>query len=196
MWISQTVKLDAKRLSGAVAPVRAGPQTCCTAPKRREIEEKWTSETKRQCGVSTAMPRSPMPSWRQSISAIVETKKPTACEAMLNIWKDRLRRYRQHCEISHESLRRRALTSLMNTNDLVYKIAARVAVLATESLPELRYSVGTADTWNGAQRENRHKNRGELIEEILHDEFIEEFPKEIAEDCAEITNLTDSVQSE
>lgn len=67
------------------------------------------------------------------------------------------------------------------TNDLIYAIAARVKVLADQPLPELRYSVGTADTYWGAQRENAHKTRGELIEEILEEEFLKEFPDPIGE---------------
>ena len=69
----------------------------------------------------------------------------------------------------------------MSTNDLVYKIAKRARELADQSLPELRYAVGTTDTWAGAQRDSSHLKRGELIEDILTEEFIEEFPKEIQE---------------
>ena len=71
----------------------------------------------------------------------------------------------------------------MNTNDLVYKVAARAKDLANQKMPELRYANGTADTWSGAQREGAHKSRGELVEEILLEEFLEEYPKEIEKDA-------------
>jgi hypothetical protein len=71
----------------------------------------------------------------------------------------------------------------LNTNDLVYKIAARAKDLANQKMPELRYANGTTDTFSGAQRECAHQSRGELIEEILLEEFLEEYPKEIEEDA-------------
>ena len=72
----------------------------------------------------------------------------------------------------------------MTTNDLVYKIAERAKVLANQSIRDLRLYVGGAneDTVTAALRAAARQNRGDLIEEILCDEFCEEFPKEIAEE--------------
>lgn len=60
----------------------------------------------------------------------------------------------------------------MNTNDLVYMIAARAAVLADLDLPTLRRVV---------ESKQGHSKRGALIEEQLTEEFCQEYPKEIVE---------------
>lgn len=57
-----------------------------------------------------------------------------------------------------------------NTNDLVYAIAQRVKVLANEPIGVLRK---TAESQLG------YTTRGELIEELIIGEFVEEFTKEI-----------------
>lgn len=71
----------------------------------------------------------------------------------------------------------------MNENDLVYAIAARAKVLGNKPLSFLisflRLTVETADTWYGAQKEGKFKNRGELIEKILTEEFCKESPREL-----------------
>lgn len=69
----------------------------------------------------------------------------------------------------------------MTHNDLVYKVSARARELANRPMPELRYAAGTADTWSGAQREHRFKKRGDLVEDILVEEFILEQDKEFTE---------------
>lgn len=56
----------------------------------------------------------------------------------------------------------------MDTNDLVYKIAARVKTLANERTSVLRLIAGP-----------KYMNRGELIEIIITEEFCKEFPDEI-----------------
>lgn len=68
-----------------------------------------------------------------------------------------------------------------NENDLVYAVAVRVKALANATLPALRFQVGEADTWHGAQREGRGKTRGDLIEEILIEEFVRDFPRTLQE---------------
>jgi len=67
----------------------------------------------------------------------------------------------------------------VTTNDLVYKIAERTKELANKPIDELRLNLGTADFKTPAIAERRYSNRGELIEEILCNEFLEEFPKSI-----------------
>ena len=68
----------------------------------------------------------------------------------------------------------------MNTNDLVYKIAARVKELADQPVGLLRaIAPSNCDTRAEAVREHRHETRASLIEMIIVEEFIEEFPKEI-----------------
>lgn len=70
----------------------------------------------------------------------------------------------------------------MNTNDLVYKVAERARELANEPINMLRLAVGTSDFRTAAIKESKHLSRGELIEEILTEEFIEKFPKEIEDE--------------
>ena len=69
----------------------------------------------------------------------------------------------------------------MTRNELVYAVAEKAKHLANSTLPQLRYAAGNADTFGGAQRENKHKDRGELVEELLTEEFILEFDKGIEE---------------
>jgi hypothetical protein len=72
----------------------------------------------------------------------------------------------------------------MNTNDLVYKVAAKAKALADESLVLLRIQVASKDatTHYAMMKESMHRTRGDMIEEILCEEFIEEFPKEICDE--------------
>ena len=76
----------------------------------------------------------------------------------------------------------------MNVNDIVYKVAESARVLADEKINYLRRSAASqeAHTEHAVWMETRHKTRGEMIEEILTDEFIEEFPKDIEEDEVKI----------
>jgi hypothetical protein len=67
----------------------------------------------------------------------------------------------------------------MTTNDLVYKIAERAKVLSSISIDALRRVFGTADSLHAVRKETIGMSRGDLIEEVLLDEFIEEHPKEI-----------------
>ena len=55
--------------------------------------------------------------------------------------------------------------------ELMWAMAARARELAGRSINELRLAVGTADTPSAAIAESRHKDRGQLIEEILSEEF-------------------------
>lgn len=58
------------------------------------------------------------------------------------------------------------------TNDLLYAIAKRARELVDETLPQLRVSAGFGcDTDAEAIAMNRHRKRGDLIEEILVEEF-------------------------
>ena len=50
-------------------------------------------------------------------------------------------------------------------------MAKRAKELAAKPINELRYSVGTADFPTAAIKESQHKKKGELIEEILTEEF-------------------------
>lgn len=71
----------------------------------------------------------------------------------------------------------------MTTNDLVFKIAERAKILANKPINDLRAHLPSNQiTRAGVVAEYRHLSRGDLVEEILIDEFIEEFPKEIAEE--------------
>lgn len=70
-----------------------------------------------------------------------------------------------------------------NVNDLVYKIASRVKELSDESMDMLRLHCN--QDCNGSnpvftlRKTMRGRSRGDLIEEILLEEFIEEFPRTI-----------------
>ena len=69
-----------------------------------------------------------------------------------------------------------------DVNDVVYAVAEKAKVLANNTLPSLRYAAAVnAKTWAGAQLECAYKSRGELVEEILLEEFLEEFPRGIEE---------------
>lgn len=77
------------------------------------------------------------------------------------------------------------LSDCKNVNDVVYKIAARAKELSGMTIDYLRRSVASenAHTEHAMWAEARGKSRGEMIEEILCEEFLEEFPKEIANDA-------------
>lgn len=59
----------------------------------------------------------------------------------------------------------------MTCVDLVYSMAKRAKDLSDEKIDVLRVILGTQDTPRSAVRENRHRKRGEMIEEILVQEF-------------------------
>jgi hypothetical protein len=64
--------------------------------------------------------------------------------------------------------------TLRTVEDLLYAVAARAKVLAEDKVDNLRASVETAqETRAAAIAENRHKTKGDLIEEILIEEFEE-----------------------
>jgi hypothetical protein len=67
----------------------------------------------------------------------------------------------------------------MNTNDIVYKVAAEARKLGDESIDMLRRHYSGALTKSGSRRETLGMTRGELIEAILVEELVEEFPKEV-----------------
>lgn len=69
----------------------------------------------------------------------------------------------------------------MTARELMYEIAARAKYLADARLNDLRIAVGTCDTPAASIREHRHRTRGDIIEEILIDEFegaIDDSPEE------------------
>jgi hypothetical protein len=71
----------------------------------------------------------------------------------------------------------------MDTNDIVYAVAKRARELANKPVLELRIAVAEAATSaSGAVKETRGQSRGELIEAILCEEFIKEFPDTIERD--------------
>ncbi len=75
------------------------------------------------------------------------------------------------------------MKALPTVNDLVYKIIERVKVLANHSMVELRIATASENchSLHTMLKENKHLSRGELIELILEQEFIEEYPKYITE---------------
>lgn len=67
-------------------------------------------------------------------------------------------------------------------NDLVFAVAKRARELGDMKLPELREVAGYGcDTPAEARRVHAYTGRGELIELILVEEYIEEFDKEFGE---------------
>ena len=56
-------------------------------------------------------------------------------------------------------------------NDLICDIADRAAELTRFSMPALRMGVGTADTDGGLRSELMGKDKGDLIADILVEEF-------------------------
>jgi len=72
----------------------------------------------------------------------------------------------------------------MTAVELLYKITERAKFLVSQPIDDLRYQLGTADTYYGAIAESQHMKRGELIETILNEEF-EEKAKKIDEEVHE-----------
>lgn len=71
----------------------------------------------------------------------------------------------------------------MNTNDVLYKIAARAKTLGNMTMDQLRLMGGYGcETANQSREMHKGKTRGDLIEFNLVEEFHEEFPKDIQED--------------
>lgn len=62
-----------------------------------------------------------------------------------------------------------------NTNDIVYAIAEMAKKLANLPMLELRSRADYTD------EDPKYKNRGECIEKILGEEFLEEHPRDIEE---------------
>ena len=59
------------------------------------------------------------------------------------------------------------------TNDLVYKIAERVKILIDEPIDYLRRTVSTGNSCSGIDPETRYRTKGDLVEEIITEEFLE-----------------------
>jgi hypothetical protein len=76
------------------------------------------------------------------------------------------------------------LRDCKNVNDVVYKIARRAKELTGMSLDALRREVAPqeATTDHAVWKETRGKSRGVLIEEILTEEFTEEYPRDLMEE--------------
>ena len=71
--------------------------------------------------------------------------------------------------------------SINSYNDLVYAVAKRARELGDLKMPELRSEAGyNCDTFAEAQRVNAHMGRGELIELVLTEEFVEEFDRDFS----------------
>jgi hypothetical protein len=70
----------------------------------------------------------------------------------------------------------------VNTNDIIYEVAARAKELADKPIMELRIAVATENFLTGILRETKGRSRGDLMEEILTDEFVEEFPRDVVGD--------------
>lgn len=72
---------------------------------------------------------------------------------------------------------------MKNANDLVYAIAAKAKELGDKNMMLLRLNAGYGcETEAEALKQGKGKTRGQLIEEILVEEFTHEFPKEFAEE--------------
>jgi hypothetical protein len=66
-------------------------------------------------------------------------------------------------------------------NDLVFAIAKRAKDLADMKMHHLRIENGfNCNTFHEAYEKDRYKSRGQIIEEILTEEFLEEFDTEIS----------------
>lgn len=71
------------------------------------------------------------------------------------------------------------MAKIQTYNDLVYAVAKRARDLGNQKMPELRASAGYGcDTFAESNRVYAHMKRGELIEYILTEEFVEEFDKD------------------
>jgi len=67
-----------------------------------------------------------------------------------------------------------------NVNDVVYAVAKRARELADKRMDELRLANGYGcNTPSEARAKDRYKSRGDIIEELLTEEFIEEFPQDL-----------------
>jgi len=62
---------------------------------------------------------------------------------------------------------------MKENNDLVYKIAARCKELADQKMPVLRVWADVVGKDAQAEMATIHSSRGELIEEIICHEFLE-----------------------
>lgn len=72
---------------------------------------------------------------------------------------------------------------MVNENDYLYLIAKRAKTLADMSMPQLRDTNGyNCDNSSQAQEKSRGMTRGELVEQILLEEYDKEFPREFVED--------------
>jgi DNA-directed RNA polymerase subunit K/omega len=74
------------------------------------------------------------------------------------------------------------MTKFANHNDLVYAVAARAKELGNMEMPELSRAQYGVDTPGQALKEFAHEDRGTLVENVLLEEFIEEFPREFADE--------------
>jgi adenylate kinase family enzyme len=68
----------------------------------------------------------------------------------------------------------------MDTNELVRKIANRIAEIGNISLENMRRSRTRAKSKMSAYRHSRGMDRGQLLEAVILDEFLEERPRKIA----------------
>jgi hypothetical protein len=59
-------------------------------------------------------------------------------------------------------------------NDLIYKIAAMAKELADEKMEDLRFRCGTDDTRAARRQECLGMTKGDLIEAIIVERFVEE----------------------
>ena len=62
----------------------------------------------------------------------------------------------------------------LNHNDLVYKIAARVKECVNQTMPVLRIWADVVGPTPSAELANKYSSKGELIEEIICHEFLED----------------------
>lgn len=58
--------------------------------------------------------------------------------------------------------------------ELVYKIAEQVKFLVDEPIDALRRKVSVGDNRSGIDPDTRHRTKGDIIEEIIIEDFIED----------------------
>ena len=75
------------------------------------------------------------------------------------------------------------MSKYKTTNDLVAAIAVRTRALANMKMHQLRLTNGYGCSTEGeAVDKDKHKDRGTIIEEVLLEEFQDEFPIDLESD--------------
>lgn len=72
-------------------------------------------------------------------------------------------------------------STMKDSNDVAYAIAKRAAELADDSMVGLRMTWAGHLSLHANKRATRGMTRGQLIEAVLCEEFVEEYPRELEE---------------